>query len=117
MKKYSEYRLSLTPFEAALKLTEIEELKELIVFQDYKLAEEQDKQISILVLERFYFRTTSTASLTVVLDNFHGATFMKCISTGNGEGLFDLGWGSGKNFINSVRYPLEAYISEVIHED
>ncbi|MGD6943283.1 DUF6054 family protein [Cytobacillus gottheilii] len=117
MKKYSEYKLRLTPFEAATRLTEAADLKDLLVFQDYKLAENQYKQMSILVLEKFYFRTSSSASLTVILENFDGETIMKCISAGNGEGLFNIGWGSGKNFINSVRYPLEGYILEVIHED
>lgn len=117
MKKYSEFKLSLTPFEAAVLLTEVEGLKDLIVFQDYKLAEEQNKQLSMLVLERFYFRTSSSASLTVIIDNFDGATIMKCISAGNGEGIFNIGWGSGKNFIHLVRQPLEKYIIQVIQED
>ncbi|WP_080848459.1 DUF6054 family protein [Cytobacillus gottheilii] len=117
MKKYSEFKLNLTPFDAAVLLTEIEELKELLVFQDYKLTEEQGNQISILVFERYYFRTSSFTSLTVVFDNFEGETIMKCISAGNGDGLFNFGLGSGKNFIKSIRSPLEDYIVEVIHED
>ncbi|KAB2331880.1 DUF6054 family protein [Bacillus mesophilum] len=117
MKKYSEFKLKITPFDAAVLLTEIEELKDLLVFQDYKLTEGQDKQISILIFEKFYFRTTSFASLTVVFDNFEGETVMKCISAGNGDGLFNFGLGSGKNFIKSIRSPLEDYIVEVVHED
>ncbi|TXC86066.1 hypothetical protein FS935_18650 [Metabacillus litoralis] len=116
MKKYSEFKLNIEPFEAAMILTENSEIKELIVFYDYKVADD-DKRICLFVLEKFFLRNSSTASLTVTIDNFEGETIMKCVSTGNGEGLFDIGWGAGRSFINSARHPLEAYIIEVIRED
>ncbi|WP_226665184.1 DUF6054 family protein [Metabacillus litoralis] len=117
MKKYSEFKLNIEPFEASMKITENSEVKELIVFYDYKVAGDGNKRISILVLEKFFLRNNSTASLTVTIDNFEGETVMKCVSTGNGEGFFDIGWGAGKSFINSVRHPLEQHIVEVVHED
>ncbi|MBM7602924.1 hypothetical protein JOC75_000894 [Metabacillus crassostreae] len=116
MKKYSEFKLTIEPFEAAMLLTENSEVKELIVFYDYKVAGD-DKRICIFVLEKFFLRNSSTASLTVTIDNFEGETIMKCVSTGNGEGFLDIGWGAGKSFINSVRNPLEEYIIDVIQEN
>lgn len=116
MKKYAEFKLNIDPFEAAMKLTESNDVKELIVFYDYKVADD-DKRICIFVLEKFFLRNSSTASLTITVDNFNGETIMKCISTGNGEGLFDIGWGAGKSFINSARYPVEEHIIEVVQDD
>ncbi len=112
LKKYAEFKLNIKPFDAALKITEDCKLKDLIVFYDYKVTGKEDEQICIFVLEKYFLRTSSTASLTVTIDNFDGETVMKCISTGNGEGIFDIGWGSGKSFINSVRTPLIPNIKE-----
>lgn len=117
MRKYAEFKLDVKPFKAAMILTEDHDVKDLIVFYDYKVTGADDRQISILVMEKFFFRNGSTASLTVTIDNFEGETVMKCVSTGNGEGFFDIGWGAGRSFIQSARSPLEEHITEVVQED
>ncbi|XQY93065.1 DUF6054 family protein [Metabacillus sp. HB246100] len=70
----------------------------------------EDKEITTL-FENFFFRNGSTASMTVLLDHIEGETVMKCVSTGNGEGILDIGWGAGKSFINRVRRVVEEDIT------
>jgi len=78
----------------------------------------EDKEITTLVFDNFFFRNGSTASLTVLLDHIEGETVMKCVSTGNGEGILDIGWGSGKSFINRKRrVVVEEDITGVVREE
>ncbi|WP_186577199.1 DUF6054 family protein [Aquibacillus kalidii] len=113
MRKYKEFRLNIKPLEAAVKLASDEQLKAYIAHSDYKESGEDDKQISIIVLEKFFFRNGSSASLTITIDNFGGETVMKCVSTGNGEGILDIGWGAGTSFIKSASQALDEHIVAV----
>ncbi|MEH7399960.1 MULTISPECIES: DUF6054 family protein [Bacillaceae] len=115
MKHYLEFTVNIKPVQVSQILLEDTELKSNLIFQDYKVAEE--KEIAILVFQKYFFRNDSTATLTVTIDNFSGETYVKCISSGNGEGIFDIGWGAGKSFIKPIRLKLAANLLEVIEDN
>ncbi|XZF74944.1 DUF6054 family protein [Bacillus sp. AL-1R] len=114
MKHYLEFTVNIKPVQVSQMIIEETELKSNLIFQDYKVAEE--KEIAILVFQKFFLRNNSTATLTVTIDNFNGVTYVKCISSGNGEGMFDIGWGAGKSFIKPIRLRLAANILEIIED-
>jgi hypothetical protein len=58
----------------------------------------------------------NTATLTVTVDNYTGVTVVKCISAGNGQGIFNIGLGAGKSFIKPIRNKLESHIIEITRE-
>lgn len=113
MKHYLEFTVNVKPVQAAQLIFEDVELKSKLIFEDYKVIEAVEKEIAILIFEKFFIRNNSTATLTVTIDNFGGETFVKCISSGNGEGLFDIGWGAGKSFIKPIRNKLASNIIEI----
>ncbi|MFF2875027.1 DUF6054 family protein [Gottfriedia sp. NPDC057991] len=115
MKHYLEFTVNIKPVQATQLILEDTELQSNLIFQDNKGAEE--KEIVILVFQKFFFRNNSTATLTVTIDDFSGVTYVKCISSGNGDGIFDIGWGAGKSFIKPIRQKLAANILEIIEDN
>ena len=116
MKHFLECKLNIKPIQAVQLILEDKELKSKLIFEDYKVVQDVEKEIAILVFEKFFLRNNSTATLTVTIDNFDGGTVVKCISSGNGEGLFDIGLGAGKSFITSLRKNLVSNIIEITKE-
>lgn len=119
MRSYLEFTVDIQPFDAVSLLLSDSELKEDLVFQDYKVVDKDNKHaeaIAILVFERYFFRNNSTATLTVTVSNFEGDTTLKCISTGNGDGVFDIGWWAGKSFIKPVRKILDPHMLKIVEE-
>jgi len=114
MKHFLEFTVDVKPTQAVQRIFEDIELKSNLIFEDYKAADE--KEIAILVFQKFFFRNNSTATLTVTVDNFSGVTAVKCISSGNGEGFFDIGWGAGTSFMKPIRKKLESNIIEITRE-
>lgn len=108
--------MDIKPFQAVQLLLENRDLKASLVFEDYKIAGVDEKEISILVFEKFYLRNSSTATLTVIADNFSGVPIVKCISAGNGQGILDMDLGAGKSFLKPVRKILEPHIIEITQE-
>ncbi|ODG90118.1 MULTISPECIES: DUF6054 family protein [Bacillaceae] len=115
MKHYLEFTVNINPNQATQLILEDLDLKSNLIFQDNKVADE--KEVVILVFQKFFFRNNSTATLTVTIDNFSGVTYVKCISSGNGEGIFDFGWGAGKSFIKPIRLKLATNILDVIEDN
>ncbi len=115
MKHYLEFTVNIKPTQVTQLILEDTELQSNLIFQDNKVAEE--KEIEILVFQKYFFRNNSTATLTVTIDNFSDVTYVKCISSGNGDGLLDIGWGAGKSFIKPIRLKLAANILEIIEEN
>ncbi|QKE71293.1 hypothetical protein HPK19_00060 [Arthrobacter citreus] len=115
MKHYLEFTVNVKPDEAAKFILEDSDLTSNLIFQDRKVAGENE--IVILVFEKFFFRNNSTATLTVTIDDFSSVTYVKCISSGNGEGLFDFGWGAGKSFIRPIKEILEEHILDIIEDN
>jgi hypothetical protein len=119
MQSYSEFTVDLKPVEAVALLLSDGDLREQLVFQDYKVStvtDAEEKAIAILVLEKYFFRNNNTATLTITVSNFEGETTLKCISTGNGTGIIDIGLWAGKSFIKSVQKILTPHILEMAEE-
>ncbi|WP_421378157.1 DUF6054 family protein [Bacillus salacetis] len=118
MRSYLEFTVDLEPVDAVALLLKDAEMKEALVFQDYKVSTGADPEqaIAVLVLEKYFFRNNSTATLTITVSNFEGVTTLKCISTGNGTGLIDIGLWAGRSFIKPVRKILAPHILEIIDE-
>jgi hypothetical protein len=69
-----------------------------------------DREIIVLVLEKFYFRSNNRGSMTVTIDNFEAETKVHAAASGTGSGaIFRFDWGAGNSFINSVLDTLEPY--------
>ncbi|PGY11359.1 DUF6054 family protein [Bacillus sp. AFS031507] len=116
MRHYLEFTVDVKPFQAVQLILEDKDIKSTLIFEDYKVTENVEKEISILVFEQFFLRTGNTASLTVTVDNFTGVTIIKCITAGNGDGILDIDWGAGKALLKPVRKKLESNIIEISKE-
>lgn len=76
-----------------------------------------DVTIWTLAYEKFYFRISSYASMTVVLTE-HGQEQTACIvAAGGGEGLVNNSYGANRNFAKACVQVLEAYGFTVIESD
>lgn len=105
------FRVKLTPIEA------METIKEWVLGRsvsgtlvDQYIRTVDDKTIIVIILEKYYMRTSNRASLTVTIDNFEGKTNVHAVAAGTSEGLLRFDWGAGKNFSNSVENALNPYI-------
>lgn len=47
-----------------------------------------DKQVYVIVLEKFYYRTSNRASMTVTIDNLEGITVVHAVASGSSGGHF-----------------------------
>ena len=70
-----------------------------------------EHEIHVVVLEKYYMRSSNRASLTVTIDNLEGQTKVHAVASGSSEGMFmRFDWGAGNNFANSVESALGSYI-------
>lgn len=104
------FKISITPKEAYDMLQEADSLD--LVYDEFKRPV-AEKEIAILIFEKYYFRAENRAALTVVIDNFNGVTSVTAIVAGSSQGLiFNFDWGAADNFIGSVRKIFKEYIIE-----
>ncbi|MGM0846461.1 MAG: DUF6054 family protein [Bacillota bacterium] len=119
MKSYLEFTVKKKPLDTVSLILSDSDYQQELAFQDYMVADLTDdntKAIAILVFEKYFFRNNSTATLTVTVSDFEGETTVKCISTGNGDGVFDIGWWAGKSFMKPLRKILDPYILQIKEE-
>lgn len=70
-----------------------------------------EHEVYVVILEKYYMRSSNRASLTVTIDNFEGKTKVHAVASGGSEGVFfRFDWGAGNNFANSVENALRPYI-------
>ncbi len=63
-----------------------------------------NQKVYLFVYEKFYFRSSNRASLTVLITGDEFKTTIDVISSGGGQGfLFKLSLGAEKNFVNGLR--------------
>ena len=68
-------------------------------------------EVYVVILEKYYMRSSNRASLTVTIDNFDGKTKVHAVASGGSEGVFfRFDWGAGNNFANSVEDALKPYL-------
>jgi len=61
-------------------------------------------KVYLLIFEKWYYRTSSRASLTVMITENDEHIIVDAISAGGGQGLvFRFSWGAEENFVNLVR--------------
>ena len=64
----------------------------------------EDNRVYLLIFEKWYYRTSSRASLTVMVTQNEDQIIVDAISAGGGQGLiFRFSWGAEENFVGVVR--------------
>ncbi len=103
-----EFDVSITPKNTFNILSN--EIGAELVYEETK-SFEKEKELVILVFEKYYFRAENRASLTIIADNIDGVTSVRVIAAGSSKGLiFNFDWGAADNFAESVRKILDQYI-------
>ena len=63
--------------------------------------------VVLLIFEKYYFRNSSRASLTVLISGEDGRVTVDAVASGAGNGtLFNFDWGAAGNFEDAVRRTL-----------
>lgn len=105
--------VSITPREAKARITD--RISADLVHQEYHGL--GNKEIIVLVFEKFFFRNSSTAGLTVTISNETGNTQVTAVASAGGQGIFNISWGANASFAYQVETILEPYrIGKYSHE-
>lgn len=101
------FTVSISPVEAQL-IVENEISAELVYSEKYDLG--NGKVLAISVFEKYFFRSSNRAALTVIFENLSGDTQVKAISTGSSQGLLlNIDYGAADSFANSVEKILKGH--------
>lgn len=69
------------------------------------------REAIMLVFEKYFMRTSSRASLSIIIENLSGPTRVYSAGSGGGKSaLFSFDWGAGDSFSNLVERSLKNYI-------
>lgn len=101
------FKVSLPPLEVQ-NLLDINLGKKRISSDVYTLG--NGVYIFITVYEKYYMRNSSTAGLVIICENTTGSTLVKLNSVGSGEGILNVDWGAGDDFISTVKEIFSDYI-------
>mgnify|MGYP004469655011 CR=1 FL=1 len=71
-----------------------------LVVKDYTQMESAG--VVLIIFEKFFFRNSSYATLTVLLTHFKGVQTAKIVGSGGGQGLLNVSWGANKNLANQA---------------
>lgn len=67
-----------------------------------------ETRVAVRVYDRYYFRNSSRASLTLTVVGWQGRIFVSAVGAGGGTGVvFDMDWGAEDDLIRIVRDGLE----------
>lgn len=62
-----------------------------------------DATVVLLVFEKYYYRASNRASLSILVTGCNGSVTVDAIGSGGGQGaLFRFSWGAEENFVNTV---------------
>jgi hypothetical protein len=102
------FRVNIQPMEA-LKMVIENQDADLIHEEIHELGE--SRHLCVLVFEKYFFRTSNRAALTVIIENKDGVTGVRSIAAGTSQGMiFSFDWGAAEDFAYSVRDILEDYV-------
>ncbi|MFL0565610.1 hypothetical protein SAMN05216488_1786 [Microbacterium sp. LKL04] len=104
--------ISLTPFDAARIVLDHVQSSGMTVecVGQHATATDAGHQSALLIFEKYYMRTSSRASLTVLLENLAGPSKVVFRGSGGGEGaLFRFDWGASADFAATVVDALQPY--------
>ncbi len=66
---------------------------------DQHILHQPNGDCRIMVFERYYWRSSNRATLTVTVDNFSGRTRVHSVGSGGGQGaIFRFDWGASSSF-------------------
>lgn len=65
--------------------------------------------VVLMVFERYFWRTSSYASLTIMLMDYEGNQTIDIVASGGGEGFFNLSWGANADFAAAAVESLQKY--------
>ena len=103
-----EFNVNITPRETFDILNDDTEAD--LVYKELKNVD-NEKELAVLIFEKYYFRSENRAALTVIVDNFDGITSVRVIAAGSSKGIiFNFDWGAADNFAEGIRKKLERYI-------
>ncbi len=57
----------------------------------------------MIVFEKYYFRSNSTASLSIMLTEKDGSIYADVMGSGGGTGIFNVSWDAEENFVGSAK--------------
>ncbi|WP_027631556.1 DUF6054 family protein [Clostridium hydrogeniformans] len=67
-------------------------------------------EYGVSIFEKYFFRASNRAALTVIFNNVNGETLVKAIATGSSQGvIFNMDWGAADDFAYSAIECLEKY--------
>ncbi|ABW17919.1 DUF6054 family protein [Alkaliphilus oremlandii] len=99
MSKYI-FNVSVSPVEA-MEIVKDRQSADLVHEELLDLGD--GRYVATLIYEKYYFRANNRAALIVIMDNVHGTTSIRSISTGSSEGFFfNFDWGAADDFAGSV---------------
>lgn len=110
MQKHIEFKTSVSPFEGANIILSAPNSKDDLVYWENHIVGDDEKQICTFIFERYYFRTSVRATLTVILENFDGENKVRCITSGSAESIINIDFGVSKNFVGWLKDLLKEYI-------
>ncbi len=66
-----------------------------------------DVRVTMLVFEKYYWRTSSRASLSVLITGKGDAVTVDAVGAGGGNGVFlNFSWGAEDSFVDTVKHIL-----------
>lgn len=105
--------VGLTPLEAARVVRQNVEASGTSVecVGEYVNRSADDREVIMLVFEKYYMRNSSRSSLSVVLENVNGQTWVGYAGSGGGQGAFvNFDWGTAEEFSGLVTAALRPYV-------
>lgn len=72
-----------------------------------------DGKVTLLCFEKFYFRTSSSAALTIMANETEDATEVEIVSLAGGEGLLNISWGANQDFAQKAINVLKRHGFEI----
>jgi hypothetical protein len=106
------FNVSISPREAA-DIIQSEILRGSIsgTLVDHYMRTAGSSEVHVLIMEKYYMRSSNRASVTTTIDNLDGSTRVHVVAAGSSEGVFfRFDWGAGNSFATSVERALEQYI-------
>ena len=107
------FRVSLSPTEAASRIENYVISSAISAECVGKCVQRSaDGQEAImLVFEKYFMRNSSRASLSVLIENLSGMTYVASVGSGGGQNtLFSFDWGAGDDFAALPRKALGGFM-------
>ncbi len=103
MQKPIEFKLAVSPFEATDIILNSPNIMDDLIYWENHVVGDEGKQICTFIFERYYFRTSGRATLTVILENFDGENKVRCMTSGSAESIINIDFGASKNFVGWLK--------------